>query len=119
MIRRVRLRRSHMRPKSPKARVSDRYRQGVKAAIWAERPCCQLCGGSRFAECLAPDQMHEDPSRAKTRGLPKEERFNDRVCGRLCDACHRDVTEHRLFVVFADAVQRFAGRVWATTDKAA
>lgn len=89
------------------------YRQRVKKAIWAERGCCQLCFGARWRECLTDDQMHEDPSRAKTRGKPKEERFNERVCGRICEACHRDITENRIAVVFEDEWKRFAGLVWA------
>ena len=98
------------------ARKNDaekQHRQAVKAAIWAVRMSCQLCRGSRWRECVAPDQMHEDPSRAKTRGLPPEDRFNERVCGRVCEACHRDVTQNRLRVVFADEYLRFRGRVWA------
>lgn len=141
LTRRTSLRRAHMRPSGPPvqstrgaagAAVADRtrrqpgpeakrraakrraeidHRQAVKVAIWAKRPCCQLCHGRRWRERLGPDEMHEDPSRAKTRGLPPEERFNERVCGRLCDACHRDVTENRLEVVFADPVERFNGPV--------
>ena len=34
--------------------------------------------------------MNEDPSRAKTRGRPPAERFNTRICLRLCRDCHRE-----------------------------
>lgn len=60
-----------------------------------------------------PDQMHEDPPRSKTRGLPMYERFNPRVCGRLCVACHKDVTEHRIRVGFMTD-RGFSGPIVAT-----
>jgi len=78
--------------------------------IWADRSCCQLCGGTRPTRGF-PDEMHEDPPRSATRGLPPCERFNVRVCGRLCKPCHTDVTEKRLRVVFHDPVRRFDGPV--------
>ena len=82
--------------------------------IWATRYSCQLCRGRRKAECLGlPDEMHEDPPRSATRGLPPAERFNLVVCGRLCHACHRDVTENRLRVVFANPALGFIGPVSA------
>lgn len=85
--------------------------EAVREWIWAHRSSCQLCHGRRSHECLGGDEMHEDPPRSKTRGLPPWERFNLRVCGRLCQACHRDVTEHRLRIVFADPERRFMGPV--------
>ena len=61
--------------------------------IWAKRPVCQYCGGTRQAECLGlPDQMHEDPPRSQTRGRPPDERFNIFGSGRACAACHRELT---------------------------
>lgn len=88
--------------------------QATHDAVWLRHGCCQLCRGLRSRECRARrDQMHEDPPRAATRGLPPAQRFNVRVCGRLCWICHRDVTEKRLRICFADPVQRFLGPVWA------
>lgn len=85
----------------------------VRASIWRTRHRCQLCHGFRRAVCLnRPDQMHEDPSRARTRGLPATERFNLRVCGRLCAACHQDITENRIRCRFEDPNLGFLGRVW-------
>ena len=82
--------------------------------IWANRPCCQLCQGRRAGECMGlPDQMHEDPPRSATRGLPSWERFNLLVCGRLCAACHADVTAHKIQIVFLDPVAGFMGPVRA------
>jgi hypothetical protein len=85
--------------------------RAVHAEVWKVRKACQLCRGNRKRECLTPDQMHEFPSRAATRGRPPEERFNVRVCGRICHACHTDITENRICVVFADPAQGFAGPV--------
>lgn len=82
----------------------------VREKVFQDRPNCQICHGARWDECLGlPDQLHEDPPRSKTRGLPMQERFNPRVCGRLCAACHKDVTEHRLTIWFEDETLRFQG----------
>lgn len=71
--------------------------RAVRSYIWATRHACQACHGRRRAECHGrPDEMHEDPPRSATRGLPPEQRFNLIVCARLCYRCHRDVTEHRI-----------------------
>ena len=66
--------------------------QQVRQRIFLVRRTCQACSGTRLRDCGGlPDQMHEDPPRSATRGLPPEQRFNERVCARLCSACHRDV----------------------------
>lgn len=39
-------------------------------------------------------EMHEDPSRAQTRGLPPEQRFNLFICGRVCPGCHQLATDN-------------------------
>lgn len=84
----------------------------VRAFIWRTRHCCQLCGGGRKHECAGmPDEMHEEPPRSKTRGMPAHMRFNTVVCGRLCKACHRDVTENRLRIVFENPALGFVGTV--------
>ncbi len=86
--------------------------QVIHAYIWLTRPVCQLCGGGRRAECMGlEDQMHEDPSRAKTRGLPPDQRFNLLICGRLCAACHEDVTHNRIRIVFDNPALGFLGPV--------
>lgn len=86
--------------------------QAVHEWVWAHRPSCQLCHGRRRAECGGwPDEMHEDPSRAQTRGRPPWERFNLIICGRLCHVCHTDVTEHRLRIVFDNPAHGFMGGV--------
>lgn len=86
----------------------------VREYIWRTRPSCQLCHGARRKDCMGlEDQMHEDPPRSKTRGLPPRERFNLIICGRLCAACHRDVTENRLRVVFSNPALGFLAPVTA------
>lgn len=88
--------------------------QVVHAYIWLTRPVCQLCAGRRRAECMGlEDQMHEDPARCETRGLPPEQRFNLVICGRLCAACHADVTAHKLRIVFDDPALGFLGPIRA------
>jgi 5-methylcytosine-specific restriction endonuclease McrA len=44
-------------------------------------------------------EMHEIKSRAHLRGNAPEVIFNTGNCLMLCTACHREVTEHRLFLV--------------------
>lgn len=86
----------------------------VHDEVFSTRATCQLCDGRRRGDCMGlPDQMHEDPSRAQTRGRPPEERFNLVICGRLCAACHRDVTEEKIVVMFEDRTLGWLGRVWS------
>lgn len=86
--------------------------RAVRTYIWQTRHACQLCRGSRHAEGMGlPDQMHEDPPRSATRGLPPAQRFNLLVCGRLCAVCHTDVTENRLRIVFLNPALGFLGPV--------
>jgi len=59
--------------------------------VWERDATCRYCLGMRSAN-RATDAMHEDPSRAKTRGLPPEQRFNAKTCGRACARCHADLT---------------------------
>ncbi len=80
--------------------VLSTHIQQVRAEIFRTRPTCQLCLGTRSKDCFGrPDQMHEDPPRSATRGRPPQERYNDRVCARLCAACHQDVTEKKIRLV--------------------
>lgn len=65
-----------------------------------------ICGRCRPSD---NDEMHEVVSRAKTRGLPPEVRFNTANCVRLSRSCHRKVTGEvgkgkSLFLTFADPV---------------
>jgi hypothetical protein len=43
--------------------------------------------------------MHEDPSRAKTRNLPPEERFNTKVCIRLSPKVHELVQRDKIQLI--------------------
>ena len=67
-----------------KSALSTHIRQ-VRERIFLLRRTCQACSGMRWRECSGlPDQMHEDPPRSETRGRLPEERFNERICVRLC-----------------------------------
>lgn len=77
----------------------------TRATIWATRFTCQVCHGTR-CRFRWQDAMHEDPSRAQTRGLPPEQRFNENICGRVGRECHQEITENRLRVEF------LTGRRW-------
>ena len=102
--------------KAKARRTQAQWIKQVREKVFRERPNCQICHGARWAECGGvPDQLHEDPPRSKTRGWPIYERFNPMVCGRLCAACHKDVTEKRLWLTFADE-RRFAGHVMWNRD---
>lgn len=90
----------------PKGKTSDeRYAEEhakevkqirkTREKVWKRTDHCEYCGRSE-RECaetspVATHQMHEDPSRAKTRGLPPEQRFNVFICARVCAECHSEV----------------------------
>lgn len=61
--------------------------QQVRRYVFLVRRTCQACSGMRWRACSGlPDQLHEDPPRSATRGLPPKIRFNVTVCARLCAA---------------------------------
>lgn len=70
---------------------------GVRKAVWRRDYCCRATGTAR-----ADDEMHEILSRAKTRGLSAEARFNTRNCVRVSKAVHRELTANRLTIVVED-----------------
>lgn len=82
----------------------------TRETVWIRDSTCRLCQGRRDP-IRSRDEMHEDPSRAKTRGLPPEQRFNTKICGRLCRVCHRDVTEHEITILFLEPDLGFDGQV--------
>jgi hypothetical protein len=95
-----------------KLALSTHIRQ-VRERIFLLRRTCQACSGTRWRDCCGlPDQMHEDPPRSETRGLPPAQRFNEHICARLCAACHKDVHAGKLRLVKVTA-QGFAGPVRA------
>lgn len=94
------------------ARISKR--QALAAQITAVREdifthrdlACRVTGlSSEF------DQLHEDPPRSKTRGLPPEQRFNRHVCIRLNAKIHQLVTEKKIRLVKVDPVRGFDGPI--------
>lgn len=65
----------------------------TRQGVWRRSSRCEMCGDfphqswQRWGR--AEHEMNEDPSRAKTKGRPPEERFNPHICWRLCCECHR------------------------------
>lgn len=73
----------------------------TRALLWVMRQTCACCGETeiqtrRRSPAKWTHEMHEDPSRAETKGRPPEERFNLVVCMRICPPCHRDYTANEL-----------------------
>lgn len=72
--------------------------KAVRADLWERSSVCELCGDTERQSAAkypkATHEMHEDPPRSATRGLPAEERFNLRICLRVCPGCHRDYGVH-------------------------
>lgn len=85
----------------------------TRRKLWKLTSTCCACGDSEditAQKCAVPQhQMHEDPPRSLTRGLPPEERFNIYVCGRICPLCHPKATEHVIRFNFHDSIKRFRG----------
>lgn len=89
--------------------------QHVHGQVWRRSPrVCELCGedewvGFNRGDAKWTHEMHEDPSRKKTMGLPLEQRFSLNICCRACPRCHRRQTSHEERLEFHDPVQRFQG----------
>ncbi len=87
----------------------------TRAAVMVRDRLCRACGQRPSTE------MHEQPSRAKTRGKPPAERFNRRVCIGLCLLCHRDVTAHRMVLMPVGPERGFEGPIvvlrWLTGQR--
>lgn len=78
------------------------YIKAIREALFARTNVCACCGDTEALSIRKhglPHQMHEDPPRSTTRGLPKEERFNLRVCMRICADCHNKYTHHKIWCV--------------------
>lgn len=67
--------------------------KATREAVFARSAFCEICGDTERETAQkshkASHEMHEDPSRAQTRGRPAEERFNVRICLRTCEPCHK------------------------------
>jgi hypothetical protein len=86
---------TRQRKQSARAKAAA-WLKAVREKVFARDRACRACHGGR--RNWLHDQMHELRSRAHTRGLPPEERFNTKNCVRLCADCHTDVTERRLWI---------------------
>jgi 5-methylcytosine-specific restriction endonuclease McrA len=89
----------------------------VRKEVFVLDSAC-ICGRCRPSD---KDEMHEVISRAKTRGLPPEVRFNTGNCVRLSRKCHAMVTGEvghgkRLKLEFSDPIlgANHPGRVLLT-----
>lgn len=81
--------------------------------LWKLTSVCGICGDTEQETAqkspVAKHQMHEDPSRAQTRGLPPAERFNIYICGRVCQPCHQQLTDNVIKPHFHDEDRRWRG----------
>lgn len=88
-----------------KAKASEAaHVQSVRAELFAREFRCFYCGETEIETALrffrkgygSPPhhEMHETVARSKTRGLPVEERFNQKICVRACPTCHRQHGHH-------------------------
>lgn len=89
--------------------------RAARSDVMVRDRLCRACGQRRATE------MHEQPSRAQTRGKPPTERFNLRVCVGLCTPCHRDVTAHRMSLTPVRPESGFEGPIvvlrWLTGQR--
>lgn len=87
-------------------REEERYRLNVKRKVWKRSSFCELCADSEDQTAakspVREHDMHETTSRAQTRGLPKEERFNLTICLRACRPCHDKIHTKEIAVAFHD-----------------
>lgn len=84
------------------------YREGIRERVWARNANCDLCGRPFEFELMG--DLHEDPRRSQTMGLPKEQRFSVEICARAHRLpCHQLVTDRVWRVVFDDPILRFQG----------
>lgn len=77
----------------------------VRAKVWERsKGCCEFCGDTERVTAtkshISRHQMNEIVSRAKTRGLPPEQRFNTRNCARNCKPCHDAFHAGLVVIVF-------------------
>ncbi len=88
--------------KNAKVRAEERHRALVRRMVWKRSDGrCELCGAMDMNPS-EPHEMHEIRSRAQTRGMSPEQRFNTANCLRLCRKDHHDVTENRIRLVLGD-----------------
>lgn len=83
----------------------------TREKVWRRTSHCECCGDSEQETAQkhpkAEHEMNEDPPRSKTRGLPPAQRFNVRVCCRICRPCHKLVTDNVIRFSFHDEERRF------------
>ena len=86
--------------KAERDRHASSVIKAVRADVFAASSVCACCGDNERQSAAkwpkGAHEMNEDPSRAKTRGLPPELRFNLKVCMRICPGCHVKYTANTL-----------------------
>lgn len=92
--------------KAKKESAEQRQIRETHDKVWTRDLACRVTGIASDE-----DQMHEDPSRAQTRGMPPEVRFNTRVCVRLSPRIHQLVTEHKITLFKLDPMNGFDGTI--------
>lgn len=94
-------------------RAEQAHIRKVRAEVFATSQVCAFCGEterrSGLRQAKRAHEMHEDPSRAQTRGKPLEKRFSVRICARVCQNCHGMATAHVIWPLFKDHQQRWLG----------
>jgi 5-methylcytosine-specific restriction endonuclease McrA len=70
--------------------------RSVRDTVRQRDPRCRVCDQMPVTGRL---EMHEIKSRAQMRGKSPEDTFNTQNCLMCCTACHREVTEHRLYLI--------------------
>lgn len=67
--------------------------KATREKVWDRSDRCECCGDTEretATKChKRTHEMHEYPTRAMTKGLPPADRFNVRICQRLCWPCHQ------------------------------
>jgi hypothetical protein len=75
------------------------HKRDTRAKVWKRSSTCESCDDTEQQTAQkwpkAEHEMHENESRAKTRGRAPEERFSTANCARTCGICHSQITANR------------------------
>ncbi len=90
------------RSRASEKRRQDRHEaaviQAVHDEVFALSSLCAICSDTELESNRKGyrHEMNEDPARSKTRGWPVEDRFNTRICMRICSECHEGYTRNQV-----------------------
>jgi hypothetical protein len=98
-------------PKPPKRKTEQRkrrrtdgrwVRQVREAVVQRDGNLCRICAGNQIDDWQPRVSrwlhMHEIVYRSKTMGRPMKERVNTHNCIMVCDECHREIHDKKLWV---------------------